>query len=390
MLTTCSDLPDSDYTSMLTASCRWALWLLLVTGCSSGSALNAAGRRDTGNSEDIVGSGESQGLGGSGGMGGTGGAVENEGVFGMPCTTDRDCPTNAICCDGSSESCDGTRLPSGDGINPGEFVVSADGLTVMDTITGLIWQREGSSLRAGCSGDVGAECTWSEAQAYCETLMLGGVSGWRLPAWKELFTLGNHTGDMATSEDNSAFLNTVENYWTSSVVPQGNPVGPYGELYVALFTGQPEYCGDDYHRVLCVRGARCYPKTRFVVLDRGLVRDALTGLVWEQQPNTEAMTWSDAQSYCLSLGSGFRLPTLKELDSLVDPTQISGPTLDTTAFPDAGDQRYWTSTPYTGIYVDSSGDAFFGDFSLPGSNYCAWVDMLWARLDANLMVRCVR
>jgi hypothetical protein len=126
------------------------------------------------------------------------------------------------------------------------------------------------------------------------------------------------------------------------------------------------------------------------VVDGGLVHDTLTGLVWQQQGSTTAMTWADAQSYCSSLGSGFRLPTLKELDSLVDPTAASGPTIDKTAFPDTGGKAYWTSSPYVGPDVYSSGDARFGDFSDTYSNDCEGGSQNWASLGSKLMVRCVR
>jgi hypothetical protein len=63
----------------------------------------------------------------------------------MTCTTGT-CPVNASCCDGLAQTCDGTRLPAGDGTNydgggNSQYVVSGDGLTVTDTITGLVWQQ---------------------------------------------------------------------------------------------------------------------------------------------------------------------------------------------------------------------------------------------------------
>ncbi|MGB8297301.1 MAG: DUF1566 domain-containing protein, partial [Polyangia bacterium] len=111
--------------------------------------------------------------------------------YGMPCSTTDDCPSNATCSDGSNESFDGTRLPSGDGANSGQYAVSADGLTVTDTITGLVWQRDGSGTRAVCAA--GTTCTWAEAKVYCAALVLGGVSGWRLPGVMELSTIVDFT-----------------------------------------------------------------------------------------------------------------------------------------------------------------------------------------------------
>lgn len=38
--------------------------------------------------------------------------LEGSAEYGSPCGTIQDCPANATCCNGSIESCDGTRLPT--------------------------------------------------------------------------------------------------------------------------------------------------------------------------------------------------------------------------------------------------------------------------------------
>jgi hypothetical protein len=105
-------------------------------------------------------------------------------------------------------------------------------------------------------------------------------------------------------------------------------------------------------QVWCVRGSRCYPKSRFVVLDGGLVRDALTGLVWQGQGSTVTMTWADGQSYCSSLGAGFRVPTFRELVSLL----WLAPGV-TTPFSGGVPGPFWTSTPHQGSAGEPSGYA---------------------------------
>jgi hypothetical protein len=93
--------------------------------------------------------------------------------------------------------------------------------------------------------------------------------------------------------------------------------------------------------------SRCVPNKRFVVLSGGLVRDMMTNLVWQQQASTGAMTWDLAKTYC---PSGFRLPTVKELTSLVDASVADpGPTIDSTAFPGTPNLSFWTSTPHAGV-----------------------------------------
>jgi hypothetical protein len=107
-------------------------------------------------------------------------------------------------------------LPAGDGTSTWEFVVSSDGQTVTDTITGLVWQRDGSGTRAGCAA--GTTCTWAEANAYCASLALGGTAGWRLPARMELLTIVDFTV-INPSIYSTAFPNTSAYwFWTSSLL----------------------------------------------------------------------------------------------------------------------------------------------------------------------------
>ena len=99
------------------------------------------------------------------------------------------------------------------------------------------------------------------------------------------------------------------------------------------------------------------PNPRFAIYDAGtpdgtddVVLDKETGLVWERALSTEKMNWYDAVSYCYQkhLGGrkGWRLPTVEELASLVDPTQNS-PALPTGhPFINVQSFYYWSSTTY--------------------------------------------
>ena len=74
---------------------------------------------------------------------------------------------------------------------------------------------------------------------------------------------------------------------------------------------------------------------RFVILpafNSDAVLDKETGLVWEKSPQTTTARWSAARRACIekSVGGqkGWRLPSLPELRSLVDPSVAPpGPTL---------------------------------------------------------------
>lgn len=94
---------------------------------------------------------------------------------------------------------------------------------------------------------------------------------------------------------------------------------------------------------------------RFVdALDGTAVLDKETGLVWAKNANLSngALTWQLAMNYCpnLSVGGrkGWRLPTVEELASLVDPTQ-SNPSLPSGhPFTNVQSSYYWSSSSFSG------------------------------------------
>ena len=63
-------------------------------------------------------------------------------------------------------------------------------------------------------------------------------------------------------------------------------------------------------------------------------------------------------SYCTHLGDGWRLPSLTELQTIVDYTIASGATIDETYFPNTPSYQFWTSSPHAG----GSGGAWFVSF----------------------------
>jgi len=100
-------------------------------------------------------------------------------------------------------------------------------------------------------------------------------------------------------------------------------------------------------------------------LDNGdqTVTDMKTGLVWDQR-DTTTKTWEAALSYCETLTHGtktdWRLPNRNEILSLVEYTKTSRPVINTTFFPGAVSNYYWTSTSYT-ANVSSAWSVYFSD-----------------------------
>ena len=113
----------------------------------------------------------------------------------------------------------------------------------------------------------------------------------------------------------------------------------------------------------------------------GTVYDTKTKLTWQQAVAPGTYTWAGAKTYCAGLnlgGTGWRLPTAKELQTIVDDSQTN-PAIDTTAFPSTPSNYFWSSSPLAG----SSSDAWSVYFYDGG-------DTTGYGVSATLTVRCVR
>jgi hypothetical protein len=94
----------------------------------------------------------------------------------------------------------------------------------------------------------------------------------------------------------------------------------------------------------------------------GTVTDNRTGLLW-QQGEPGYMKWQNALNYCNGLTlvsySDWRLPNIKELESLVDDGRYD-PAIDTTYFPNANASSYWSSTTYA-VYPSHAWYVYFAN-----------------------------
>ena len=96
----------------------------------------------------------------------------------------------------------------------------------------------------------------------------------------------------------------------------------------------------------------------------GTVTDTATGLMWQQE-TADPRNWEAALSYCENLSlagySDWRLPTIKELASIVDLSRYN-PAIDTNYFPNTVSSRYWSSTT-NARYTDCAWQVNFDDYS---------------------------
>jgi uncharacterized protein DUF1566 len=246
-------------------------------------------------------------------------------------------PTNDDNCDGQHTPClCGFAMPNDASStlpNAAMYDTSVSGI-VVDKITGLEWQS--TTTETNAQGTAVATCTGSS---------LMGQSDWRLPTILELISLTDFSASPSTPAiDQSAFPGAPgEHYWSSTqVAGMGLP------WTLDLSSGLTLY-GVTPSAVRCVRVGttstpRCYPPNARFQIANGMVTDASTGLTWQQASSQQA-SWSAAKTYCAGATGGFRLPSVQELQTLVDyAVRSPGPPIDTTAFPDTISAPYWTST----------------------------------------------
>lgn len=225
--------------------------------------------------------------------------------------------------------------------------------------------------------------------------VLSGKTFWGLTGWAWGLQMGEMAtqtvSDTTTSQSagyyNAFNLATVDTDLTAVNIKSGISIfgvaGTYtgsGGTLSAPFpvpkTGQTtSYAtGDDGN----LRKGVAWPNPRFTDNGNGTVTDNLTGLVWLKNASCTSATWTVALTWVAALASGscgltdgsiagqWRLPTIKELSSLVH-WGFSNPAVPNTAgtgqwvvgSPFAGVQSnyYWSSTTYA-FYAPDAGSAF--------------------------------
>jgi len=123
--------------------------------------------------------------------------------------------------------------------------------------------------------------------------------------------------------------------------------------------------------------------SRFTVLSAfggAAVRDNETGLVWEKTLQTDELSWIDARAACINkdVGNrkGWRLPSVPELASLVDPSISPGPTLPIGhPFTNVQLDVYWSAT--TNIHNPTSAWLVFFDSGKVSTGYKTITFHVW-------------
>ncbi len=249
-------------------------------------------------------------------------------------------------------------------INSMSYADNGNG-TVTDKVTGLMWQKQ----------DNGTPLNWFSAMPYCAGLDLGGSKDWRLPSAGELQGIVNF-GRFFPAITAEVFPSTQSASYFSSTSYTPSPsfawlIPFYDATSLWGYKSAPGYAR-------CVRQGT-QSASSFNDNGDGTVTDNVTGNMWQQYDDTRARDWGSAVRYCagLFLGgqAGWRLPTIKELNSISD-LSTSNPSINTIYFPRTSSTFFWSSTSYAFAPTNAWGVAVYdasvyaNDKNSAGSTRC--------------------
>ncbi|MBK7583190.1 MAG: DUF1566 domain-containing protein [Myxococcales bacterium] len=336
-----------------------------AAGTAGGDA-SLGGSAGTGGASGSGGAGATGGTGGAGATGGTGGTSATGGAGGGDASVDgsagdastdaasggstadaggdasSDAPSDASNTDASDSAIDAPPADAGacplgatggdgtahyplwkiagDARPDSEFTTSLSTNVALDHTTCLMWER---SAATGGSD-------WTTADSNCAASTVDGYSDWRLPTRAELISLTDFTRIYPAL--NPTVFPGVSNataigarFWSSTLLAGSTKrwVVVHGGI------GQMSYIDTssaDLAAYRCVRGTGAPSGPRFDSSTNGVVKDNETSLTWEAAPTNQVYTQATATSYCAGLGllgGGWRLPTIRELATLPDPTLTS-------------------------------------------------------------------
>jgi len=238
--------------------------------------------------------------------------------------------------------------------------------SVFDSVTGLVWER-----------NLVAATTAAAALTYCQNLTLDGLTEWRLPSRLELLTIVD-AGRVLAPFDPQAFPAIPQASFLRTRTPVAGATGTTWGINTNYAVLAPIADGDA-HLVRCVHNTQ--GGGAIASYSAGTLFDGRTNLYW-QQATLPAATWTGALAACeASTVDGltdWRLPSLKELASIVDDTR-SDPAIST-AFTDRPATGFWSSSPQPNTPSEAYAISFASGASAG----------IGTPMTTSLRVRCVR
>ncbi len=259
----------------------------------------------------------------------------------------RRCQTNAV----QDLACPVRTHPLQDpDFQPDGFDLTVSGAEVTDNASGIVWQRTAGDAALDQAG----------AARYCAAYSTPSTPAgqWRLPSVVELSTLVDYGRHLPAIDPRLAGTRP-ENYWTSTPVSSGSTQTwtvkfDFGEV-VPVGNGHAAF-------VRCVHGHMASAdagdpgrirRAGPLVAEGATVRDEAMGLEWQREDDGVRRSWQEGLAYCAGLDlagrTGWHMPNVAELRSIVEYGAASGGAVTDRAFTNARQDLYWTSTPNDGI-----------------------------------------
>ncbi len=314
---------------------------------ATGGATTTGGSKSTASTTGgAVATGGTQATGGATGTGGSSGACA------------------ASPCGSHNWACWHMPNPAGLGLpNVASYTDLGDG-TIRDNVTCLIWQK--GNLTSGSTNTF----TFADAQTACAASTVAGQT-WRTATRVELTSIDDFSRTSGVAI-NTTYFTALSGYtWTATpwVVSQiatkaqdawminfadgltSNGASQTGAYYTRCVTN-----GDG-----TTTSSPVIPPNQYTTVATGEIQDNYTGLIWQQADSVSTMAQPDAVTYCTSLAlnghSGWRLPSVREMATLVDdnpPIAKVSPAINQTVFSTtAPSTPYWTSSLYKGQAVSA-------------------------------------
>jgi hypothetical protein len=300
------------------------------------------------------------------------------------------------------------------GITP-SYVNNGDG-TITDLNTGLMWQR-----------DPGAKTSYIDALSGASTLTLGGYNDWRMPTIKELYSLIEFTGTDPSGVSNGTplslltpFIDTnyfvfhygdttsgyriIDSQYWSCTEYVSTTMGSNHSVFGVNFAdgriksyprqGGSPTAGDTKQYAQYVRGMRGYGLNHFVDNGDSTITDYRTQLMWSKGDCGHGVDWQEALVWVQMKNSqrwlgynDWRLPTTKELESIVDyshsPSTTNSPAIDPvfhcTAITNEANQAdypfYWASTTHYNYTLEARNATYVSFGRAMGYMNGTWQDV---------------